>query len=89
MSILRSSCRAALLGVALLAAPLACAEDLLQIYREARQNDPTLAAAQANWVALQERLPQARALLLPNVNLTAAANGNVYDASLHTDPSAR
>lgn len=77
---------AAALAAALLAAPLAHAEDLLQIYRAARENDPTLAAAQANWQAAQERLPQARALLLPNVNLTATANVNVYDASLHSEP---
>jgi outer membrane protein len=62
-------------------------EDLLQIYRDARLNDPTLAAARANWEALQERLPQARSFLLPNVNLTAAVNGNVYDARLHSNPS--
>jgi len=79
-----------LLGAVALAAALAGApaqgEDLLQIYRDARANDPTLAAAQSNWQALQERLPQARSLLLPNVNLTAEANGNVYDASVRTDP---
>ena len=86
MPTLLPACRAALLAAAVLAAPLAAAEDLLQVYRDARQNDPTLAAAQANWVALQERLPQARALLLPNVNLTAAANANLYDASIHTQP---
>src|SRR4051812_2319448 len=80
------SWRAALAVLAVTAAPLAGAEDLVQVYREARLNDPTLAAAQANWVALQERLPQARALLLPNVNLTAAANANLYDASIHTQP---
>jgi len=78
--------RATLLLALLVAAPLALAEDLLQVYREARLNDPTLAAAQANWVALQERIPQARALLLPNVNLAAAANANIYDASIHTEP---
>ncbi|HSV19883.1 MAG TPA: TolC family outer membrane protein [Casimicrobiaceae bacterium] len=80
------SWRAALAVLAVIAAPLAGAEDLVQVYHEARLNDPTLAAAQANWVALQERLPQARALLLPNVNLTAAANANLYDASIHTQP---
>jgi len=80
------ACRAALLATALLAAPLAHPEDLLQVYRDARQNDPTLAAAQANWVSLQERIPQARSFLLPNVSLGASANANVYDASLHTQP---
>ena len=74
------------LALAALAPAAAAAEDLLQIYRDARQNDPTLAAARANWQALQERLPQARSLLLPNVNLTAAANANVYDARLHSNP---
>jgi outer membrane protein len=81
---LPSAC--ALAAVAWLACAPARGEDLLQIYRDARANDPTLAAAQSNWQALQERLPQARSFLLPNVNLTAAANGNVYDANVRTDP---
>jgi outer membrane protein len=76
----------ALAAAAWLASAPAHAEDLLRIYRDARANDPTLAAAQSSWQALQERLPQARSFLLPNVNLTAEANGNVYDANVHTDP---
>lgn len=71
--------------VAAVAQPL-WAEDLLQVYREAREHDPTLAAAQANWQATQERLPQARALLLPNVNLNGALNATMYDATVHTNP---
>ena len=43
------------------------AEDLLQIYREAQKSDPALAAARSQWEATQERVPQARAALLPNV----------------------
>jgi outer membrane protein len=78
-------CLALLLG-AVVPGLSAHAEDLVQVYRDARLNDPTLAAAQASWVALQERIPQARALLLPNVNLTAALNGNLYDASIHSQP---
>ncbi|MDQ6620664.1 MAG: hypothetical protein M3Z31_13385, partial [Pseudomonadota bacterium] len=42
----------------------AAAEDLMQVYREAQQNDPVLAGARATWSATQERLPQARAALL-------------------------
>jgi outer membrane protein len=83
-----SRARAAGLLLALAAAvaqPL-WAEDLLQVYREAREHDPTLAAAQANWQATQERLPQARALLLPNVNLNGALNATMYDATVHTNP---
>ena len=84
-NLLRSFGAVLLAGLAL-AGATAHAEDLLQIYRDARLNDPTLAAAQANWVALQERIPQARSFLLPNVSFSAAANGNVYDATIHSDP---
>jgi len=65
------------LSTALLLAALAgptAAEDLMQVYREAQQNDPALAAARSNWAATQERAPQARSALLPNV----AAGGTAY-----------
>jgi outer membrane protein len=83
---LRVTAAAVLLALAGAGADLARGEDLLQVYRDARAHDPTLAAAQANWQATQERVPQARALLLPNVNVTGALNGTTYDASVHTDP---
>src|SRR3989449_5678418 len=68
--------------------PSAAAEDLLQIYRDALTNDPTLASARATWLATQEAVPQARAGLLPSVTLVGNANRqNVYE-KLHTDPSA-
>src|SRR4029079_15912429 len=51
----------------------AAAEDLIQIYREALANDPVLSSARATWVATQEAVPQARAALLPSVNLAASA----------------
>lgn len=44
-----------------LAVPLAFAalpaagEDLMDIYREAQRADPVLAAARANWLAVQEK----------------------------------
>ena len=60
---------------AILAGP-AAAEDLMQIYREAQQNDPALAGARSNWAATQERVPQARAALLPNVGFSGTANAN-------------
>jgi len=68
-----------------IAAPVA-AEDLIQIYREAQRSDPALAAARANWDATQERVPQARAGLLPNVSLSASANANAFGASINSDP---
>jgi outer membrane protein len=57
-------------------AGVAAAEDLMQVYREAQQSDPSLAAARANWTATQERAPQARSALLPNVSAGATANLN-------------
>ena len=79
-------CAVSFASAALLAAPPVAAEDLLQIYREAQQNDPALAAARATWVATQERMPQARAALLPNVSAAGAANVNNLNETLHTDP---
>ncbi len=62
------------------------AEDLLQVYREALQHDPAIAAARANWEATQERIPQARAGLLPNVSLSASTNANYFGTNVDTDP---
>jgi outer membrane protein len=69
-------------------APLAASgEDLLQVYHDALANDPTYAAARAAWLATQEVVPQARANLLPAVNLGGAANHEDFHARLHDDPS--
>jgi len=73
------------LGIAVASAS-AAGEDLLDIYREAQQYDPAIAAARANWQATQEKLPQARSALLPNVSLSAAADVNRFDQTIHTDP---
>ena len=43
----------------------AAAEDLMQIYREAQLNDPAIAAANPQWLATQERMPQAKIPLPP------------------------
>jgi outer membrane protein len=43
-------------------------EDLLDAYRQARANDPVLAQADATRLAIHEGVPQARALLLPQIN---------------------
>jgi outer membrane protein len=67
--------------------PSAAAEDLLQIYRDAVANDPTLASARATWLATQEVVPQARANLLPSVTLNANATGQDFHENLHTDPA--
>ena len=58
----------------------------MQIYREALRADPAIAAAKANWEATQEKAPQARAGLLPNVTATASGNLYNYDATIKSDP---
>ncbi|HET9046768.1 MAG TPA: TolC family outer membrane protein [Casimicrobiaceae bacterium] len=71
---------------ALFATTPARAEDLLQIYREAQLNDPTLAAARASWDATQELAPQARAGLLPTLSAAASANANNFSEKIRSDP---
>jgi outer membrane protein len=68
------------------AAPPAAGEDLMQIYREAQRNDPAIASAKANWDAVQEKAPQARAGLLPIVSATGSANLTNYDATIKSEP---
>ncbi len=63
----------------------ASGEDLLQIYRDAQKSDPTLAAARASWEATQEKVPQARSGLLPNVSAAGTANYNSYDFHAQID----
>jgi len=50
-----------------LGAPLVHADDLMQIYQEARTSDPTLAGAEATKLATDENVDQARAQLLPQI----------------------
>src|SRR5512144_590261 len=55
--------------------------DVLQLYREAIRNDATYAAARSQQLATQERVPQARSQLLPNVGLTGRVDQNYYNSS--------
>ncbi len=71
--------RISILVATLLAAAPALSADLLAVYREATLQDAVYASAKAQYIAAQERLPQARALLLPNVNFGAGANYNDVD----------
>ena len=71
---------AAFLGAALLATATAVqGADLLDIYRQARESDAVYAAARATWAATQEKLPQGRAGLLPQANLSASTQHNDRD----------
>ena len=55
---------------------MACAEDLIQVYRDAQRYDAVYAAARHTLEAGRERLPQGRALLLPTLNLSANAQAS-------------
>ncbi len=57
-------------AVALACAGAAHAEDLMQIYQEARSSDPTIAGAQATKLATDENVDQARAALLPQIGIS-------------------
>lgn len=67
----------ALMGCALSAQAM----DLLQIYQLAQTQDPTLLAAQATAVAERERLPQARAQMLPNLSASFSRNENRLESA--------
>ncbi len=73
--------RHTLVAIALTAAlPLgAHAEDLLQVYRDARGYDAQYAAARYALEAGREKLPQGRALLLPTLNLSGSATDTRTD----------
>ena len=58
----------------------AAAQDLLQVYRDAQRYDAVYSAARHTLEAGRERIPQARALLLPTLNLTASANQQRVDS---------
>jgi outer membrane protein len=66
----------ALAVIAALAAAPVSAEDLMQIYQQARDADPTLAIADATKNAVAENVPEARAALLPQLN---ASLGYLHD----------
>jgi outer membrane protein len=72
-----------LFAVAVLAVlPLgAHAEDLLQVYRDARSYDAQYGAARFALEAGREKLPQGRALVLPTLNLTGSATDTNTDFS--------
>ncbi len=50
------------------ALPLSARTDLISVYRQAVENNAELAAARAQFKAIQEVVPQARAGLLPNLS---------------------
>lgn len=74
------------LMLAALFAGTAHAADLLSVYRDAVAHDAQFASAKAALDAGRERIPQARAGLLPAVNLSANTVWNEVDSTRKTDP---
>ncbi len=80
--------RGLILLTACLGTPVLAA-DLMDVYRLAEQNDTQLAAARADYLAMQERVPQARAGRYPDAGVRAprvglGTTGRYYSA--HTNP---
>ena len=69
------------------------AEDLLAVYNLARENDPRFRAAESVYLAERERLPQARAGLMPTINARASRDRNshetITDSFIISRPSAQ
>ena len=64
------------IALGLMLAYSAQAADLLDVYQAAEQQDQTYAAAKSAYKAGIEKLPQARAALWPQLNLSAPITGN-------------
>src|SRR5687768_13470008 len=76
------SIRKQLLALALgacLAAPASAQEGLIEVYERALMNDPAIREAEATYLATAEVKPQARAFLLPTLNLGASRNNRFSD----------
>jgi outer membrane protein len=71
---------AALAFAAVLALPTTAQESLIAVYQRALENDPAIREAEATYLATAEVKPQARAALLPGLNLSANRRNNYTDS---------
>jgi outer membrane protein len=71
---------ALVIGV-MLQTPLQAAS-LMDIYREALEQDAKYGSERAAYIAAQEKLPQGRAGLLPNINFTGTGQNQYIDTNL-------
>ncbi|MFZ0105949.1 MAG: TolC family outer membrane protein [Thiobacillus sp.] len=74
-----------ILALSVAFSPIAFGGNLSDAYRAAAVHDATYAAAQSAYRAAQERIPQARAGLLPNIGLNANTRYNDVEGSLFSD----
>ena len=54
------------------------AENILEIYNEALENDPTYRAAEYSYLADKQLVVQGRAALMPSITLSGSTNWNEY-----------
>ena len=64
--------------IGMLLSPVALSENILDIYNEALENDPTYRAAEYSYLADKEIVVQGRAGLLPSVSISGSTNWNEY-----------
>jgi len=57
------------------------ATDLMDIYRQALENDTVFKEAYSTYMSSQEAIPQARSALYPQLNITSLAARNVQDVN--------
>ena len=74
-----------ILALSVAFSPVALGGNLSDAYRAAAAHDSIYAAAQSAYRAAQERIPQARAGLLPNIGLNANTRYNDVEGSLFSD----
>lgn len=65
----------------LLCANTACAADLMDIYRQALENDPIFKAAFSTYMSSTESIPQARSALYPQIGITNQVGRYIVNAS--------
>lgn len=66
--------------LALAICPMACAVDLMDVYKLALENDTTFKAAYDTYMSSTEAIPQARAALYPQMTVTSQGGRNVLNA---------
>jgi len=72
--------------ILLISATPAQADNLVSIYQQVLESDPTLRAAEAKHRAALTNTDKARALLLPTASFSANASDNRQDSSISTPP---
>ncbi len=81
--LIRSACQLLIRHLAWIALSIASGQasaiDLVRVYELALSSDPVYQGAGAANRASQELAPQAKARLLPNMNLSANTNGNILN----------